>query len=107
VRERVTSVPAHVLLECYSVLTRLPSPHRISADDAAEALAGLDLEPIALPARKHAGIITALGSVGIRGGAVYDGLVAATVLHHKRHLLTLDRRARTVYDAIGVGYTLV
>lgn len=32
--EELDAVPAHVLLETFSVLTRLPSPHRFTAADA-------------------------------------------------------------------------
>jgi hypothetical protein len=34
---RGASIPAHSLVECHSVLTRLPAPHRVGAD-AADAL---------------------------------------------------------------------
>lgn len=107
VETRLQAVPAHVLLECYSVLTRLPAPHRIDEQTAARSLAGLELELLALPAKRHPAIIRDLSSAGIRGGAVYDGLVAATVRHHRGTLLTLDRRARATYDAVGVSYEVL
>ena len=103
----VDAIPGHVLLECYSVLTRLPAPHRISVDDAAQTIALLRLKPLTLPAGRYSDIVVALSRASIRGGAVYDGLVAMTALHHGRQLLTRDRRARTTYDAIGVAYSLV
>ena len=107
VEARVQAAPAHVLLECYSVLTRLPAPHRIDEKTASESLAGLDLDLLALPAKRHLAVIRGLSAAGIRGGAVYDGLVAATVRHHGGVLLTLDRRARATYDAVGVPYEVL
>jgi predicted nucleic acid-binding protein len=107
VESRVRAVPAHVLLESYSVLTRLPAPHRIDERTAAESLAGLALDVLALPAKQHLAIIRDLSAAGIRGGAVYDGLVAATVRHHGGRLLTLDRRARATYDVVGVPYEVL
>jgi predicted nucleic acid-binding protein len=107
VREGLERVPAHVLLECHSVLTRLPAPHRISPDRAAEVLTHLDVKAVSLPASRHRDLIADLGLARIKGGAVYDALVAATARHHDLRLLTRDRRARATYDAIGVGYTLL
>lgn len=107
VLREVESIPAHVVLECYSVLTRLPAPHRVSAQDAGAALGGLHLRALTLPASRYAGIVAELAAGGIRGGSVYDALVAATAQHHGRRLLTRDRRARSTYDAVGVGYALL
>jgi len=107
VTNQVDAVPAHVLLESYSVLTRLPAPHRIAARNVAEALAQLDLALLVLPARGHLRIVQRLSAAGIRGGAVYDGLVAATAQHHSHTLVTLDRRARATYDAVGVAYRVL
>jgi predicted nucleic acid-binding protein len=106
IRESVTAVPAHVLLETYSVLTRLPAPHRVSPGDAAAVVTGLRLEPVTLPAAQQRDLVAVVSEAGIRGGAVYDALVGATARHHGLHLLTRDRRARTTYDTIGARYTL-
>jgi len=106
-KQSVTAVPAHVLVECYSVLTRLPAPHRVAASDAAAAIAGVGLQPLGLPAAKHRDLVVRLAAAGVRGGAVYDGLVAATTRHHDRGLLTRDSRARATYDVLGARYTLV
>jgi predicted nucleic acid-binding protein len=107
INEAVDSVPAHVLLECYSVLTRLPAAHRFEGRAVAEALRVLDLAPLVLPARQHVRTIETLAAAGIHGGAVYDGLVAATAHHHDRALVTLDRRARATYDVVGVSYEML
>ena len=58
-------------------------------------------EWLSLPAEaaRHA-LRTAVGH-RIRGGALYDALVGATAAHHRRTLLTADRRAAPVYRALG------
>lgn len=104
---RVEAVPAHVLIETYSVLTRLPAPHRIAPLDAQTVVEAIDLHPLALPAEEHRALLSVLGAQGVRGGAVYDALVGATARHHGCTLLTRDRRARVTYDAVGVSYALV
>lgn len=103
----VEGVPAHVLVECYSVLTRLPAPQRWSAAAAAELIAGLRLDALSLPGDLHQPLIAELARHGVRGGATYDGLVAATAKHHDLHLVTRDRRACPTYDAVGVTYTML
>jgi predicted nucleic acid-binding protein len=107
VEKRVISVPAHVFLECYSVLTRLPAPHRFAPEVAHEVLAAIDLAAIALPADDQRGLLTELGRHGIRGGSTYDALIAATAKHHGHTLLSADRRARPVYEAIGARVELL
>ena len=44
---------------------------------------------------------------GIRGGALYDALVAATAAHHRHMLVSADRRAAPVYHALGVNVTYI
>lgn len=97
----VTAVPAHVLLECYSVLTRLPQPHRIAPDVAATAVAGLSWPTLALPGEQLAALLRKLADHHIAGGATYDGVVAATALHHGYALRSADPRARRTYEIVG------
>ncbi len=103
----VTAVPGHVLLETYSVLTRLAPPLRITPRDAAAALAKLRTEVIELSPAKRRQLIGDCARRGIGGGAVYDALVAATATEHGLVLLSRDRRARVTYDAIGARYQIV
>jgi predicted nucleic acid-binding protein len=103
----VRQVPVHVLVECYSVITRLPAPHRVSPADAGAVLEALPLEAVSLPAASHASLVPDCARLGIRGGAVYDALVARTAAHHDLDLLTRDQRARATYDQFGVRYVLV
>lgn len=102
VAARVRAVPAHVLLECYSVLTRLPAPHRLAPAPAAELLRSLDWEVLELAESAYADLLQTLARSGIAGGAAYDGVVAATAASAGCTLLTSDVRARRTYDAVGV-----
>jgi predicted nucleic acid-binding protein len=106
-RARVTSIPAHVVLECYSVLTRLPAGHRVTAGVAGEVLDDLELALLDCPVAVQRALVRRLADAGIAGGSVYDGLVAETARHHGLVLLSLDRRARTTYDAVGAAYQLL
>ena len=107
INETVDCVPAHALVECYSVLTRLPGPDRLDGRAVAASLNVLELVPLVLPARQHVRTIEVLAAAGIHGGAIYDGLVAATAHHHGCTLISLDQRARATYDVVGVGYAIV
>ncbi len=100
-------MPGHVILETFSVLTRLPAPHRFSPGDAGTLVAGIGLPVIGLPAEEHRELVDSLSVAGIRGGAAYDALVGATARHHGRRLLTRDARARSTYAALKVAYTEV
>ena len=104
---RVTAVPAHALVEAFSVLTRLPAPHRLSAPDAGRVLDHVRLDVDALPATQYRRLLRRLAERDIRGGAAYYALIAATATHHRRTLITLDRRAGATYDAVGAGYTML
>ena len=101
-------LPAHVAHETFSVLTRLPPPHRADAEIVATflelrfpgpllALRGGDLKR--LPREAVA--------AGITGGSIYDALVAATARRAGATLLTRDRRAVPVYEAMGIKFDLV
>lgn len=101
-------VPAHVLVEAYSVLTRLPPPHRAPADLVATFLAERFPEaPLVLPARAHLDLVVASARSGLAGGAIYDALIAATVRHAGATLLTRDDRARSVYERMQVAFEMV
>lgn len=101
-------VPAQVLLEAYSVLTRLPPPHRAPADLVAAFLAErFPASPLVLPGREHARLVRRAADAGIVGGSIYDALVGATVRHAGARLLTSDRRAAPTYERLGVEYELI
>ncbi|WP_336670750.1 PIN domain-containing protein [Tsukamurella sp. USMM236] len=100
------AVPAHVLMETFSVLTRLPE-NRLSPEQAAALIAGVDAPLIDLPASEHRRVVAALGARGIGGGATCDALVGATAAHHGMTLLTADLRAPRTYEAVGATYRTV
>lgn len=104
---QIESVPGHVLLETYSVLTRLPAPQRFSAADAGALIAASKLKALVLPPDAHAELVARAAELTIPGGAIYDALIATTTKHHGLTLISLDQRARPTYDSIGVKYTLL
>jgi predicted nucleic acid-binding protein len=70
---------AHSLSEAFSVLTRLPEPHRLRPDDALaliEANWG-ETRLVALAATDYRATLRRCRDAGIGGGAVYDALIAA------------------------------
>ena len=79
--ELVVAAPA--LVETYSVLTRLPSSHRLPP---AEALSLLDanfmndVEVTALPARVYRALLSRAPSLQIQGGRVYDAVIVECAL---------------------------
>jgi len=101
-------IAAHVALEAYSALTRLPDPFRVSVDIASQYIeAGFAPQRLTLPNEEHDRIVGKLAERGVSGGAVYDALVALTAAQHKRILLTLDRRAESTYRRLGVSYEML
>jgi predicted nucleic acid-binding protein len=102
-------LPAHALLETYSVLTRLPSPHRLSGEIAARLLAEwFPAMRVLLPsARLQRSVVSQVAATAIEGGAAYDALIGLVALEHDELLLTRDRRAATTYSRLGVDYELL
>lgn len=104
---REVTLGGHALAETYSVLTRLPGDARLSAEDAARLLDARFAAPLTLSSPSAEKVHRTLSSLGIAGGAVYDGLVALAAKEHGVPLATRDARARGTYDAIGVEVILV
>lgn len=103
------AVPSHALLESYSVLTRLPPPHRLAPHVAGQLLEGwFPPERVLVPSGDLASSIVArLVRVGVAGGASYDGLVGLTAAAHDLELVTRDERAAGTYDALEVRHRLL
>lgn len=103
------AIPAHVLVEAYSVLTRLPTPHRLSPEVADSLLARwFPSESVLIaPAALQRTVPTRLRTAGVAAGAVFDGLVGLTAAAHDLELLTRDARALRTYAAIGAGHRLL
>lgn len=106
---RGTAIPAHALLESYSVMTRLPSPHRLAAAVAAELLRSWFTGPGVLiaPARLQREVVERVSGSGHEGGSVYDALVGLTAAAAGHTLLTRDHRALRLYDDLGIAVELV
>lgn len=98
----------HCALETYSVLTRLPAPHRAPTDLVRQFLRERFPSPyLRLSARAYRSFVLHLPDHGIAGGAAYDALVAATAAHARADLLSCDRRAASVYERYGVHIRLL
>ncbi|MGQ0679302.1 MAG: PIN domain-containing protein [Actinomycetota bacterium] len=107
--ERSPALPAHCLLETYSVLSGFPPPHRAAAPIVNEWLNATFKSILpAPPARDQFELVGTMVAAGLIGGSIYDGLVALTVkLAGAGPLLTADARAGTVYKLVGVSWELV
>jgi hypothetical protein len=100
------ALAGHALAETYSVLTRLPGGLRVTPEDAVRLLERLG-SPLTLGREFQAGLVERLGTAGIGGGAVYDGLVALAADEHGVPLATRDLRARDTYERLGVRVMVV
>jgi predicted nucleic acid-binding protein len=93
----------HCALETYSVLTRLPPPHRVQGSLVRDFLAARFPDPLLrLSPRAYRKFVLQLPDHGVAGGAAYDALVAATAVANDAELVTCDRRGLPVYEAYGV-----
>lgn len=98
----------HCALESYSVLTRLPPPHRVSGELVRDFLAARFTQPyLRLGEQAYRDFILGLTDHGISGGAAYDALVAATAAASGVELLTCDKRAVPVYERYGLQVKLL
>ncbi len=106
--DRRPLLPAHALLESYSVLTRMPPPHRVLPATATAFLEARFAEPLlGLSPVEHRRLIETAAKGGVAGGSIYDALIAWTAKRAGATLLTRDRRAVRVYEAVGVRFELV
>lgn len=103
-----SSLIAHVAYETTAAMSRLPEGQRLGPAVVLEWLERRFPDRwLVLPAvaSRHA-LRTAVGH-GIRGGALYDALIAATAAHHKHTLISADRRAVPVYAAFGLNVVYI
>ena len=102
-------LPAHALAETYSVLTRLPSPHRLDGPIAARLLDGWfgSQKILTLPTDLQRSLVRTVAAGGLEGGATYDALVGLTAAAHGHVLLTRDQRACRTYDALDIEFRLL
>jgi predicted nucleic acid-binding protein len=98
----------HCALETYSVLTRLPAPHRAPGLVVRDFLDARFPDPLLrLSPSDYKAFILGLPDQGVTGGAAYDALVAATAASFNAELVTCDRRALPIYERYGVRAQLV
>lgn len=98
----------HCALETYSVLTRLPSPHRCSGIVVRDFLQARFPEPfLRLDATAWRRFLMDLPERELAGGAIYDALVAATAAQHDAELISCDRRAAAIYESYGIKATIL
>ena len=101
-------LPVHVAFETCSTLSRMPERERIASEIVYRALemlfpdSWLQLEA---PTARRA-LATAVAA-GVRGGALYDALIAATAHAHGARLVSFDRRALPTYELAGVDVQLL
>ena len=96
-------LPEHCALETYSVLTRLPAPHRARGEVVRDFIKARFPQPfLRLSAGAYRDFVLGLSDREAVGGAAYDALVAATAADHAAELVTCDRRAAVIYERYGV-----
>ncbi|MGD1057286.1 MAG: PIN domain-containing protein [Solirubrobacteraceae bacterium] len=107
-REAITGqkvrLPAYVALETTSALSRMPQGRRIAPDVVLEALTrAFPKGWVTLTGSEQRTALRKAVAAGVRGGALYDALIAATATRHGAELLSADSRARATYDAMGAN----
>lgn len=105
--DRVTAIPAHALLETYSVMTRMPKTQGVDPQHAAAVLTDQPWAVLQLPPERYEPLIHLFAEAGRGGGAIYDAQIAATTKYHGLVLLTRDRRAARTYELVDAAYELI
>ncbi|HEX6420238.1 MAG TPA: type II toxin-antitoxin system VapC family toxin [Acidimicrobiales bacterium] len=99
---------AHAAMEAYSVLTRLPPPHRAPPDVVHEFLVTQFREPwLTLSERRQRKLLAMCARSAVAGGATYDALIASTAGAHDAVLASCDKRAVPTYEAMGTTVRLI
>ena len=105
--QRARGLSGHAAFEFLSVLTRLPLPKRVPADDAVRLMRREFPHNRFLPADAMDSLLDEFAQARIVGGLIYDGLVGACARFHGLTLVTCDRRAEETYRSLGTPYHLV
>lgn len=93
---------AHAAVESYSVLTRLPPPHRASPEIVHAFITGRFTEPfLILSETGYQELLATVAAGQILGGPAYDALIAFTAAEHDATLMSLDQRAAATYGTVG------
>ena len=95
---------AHAAIESYSVLTRLPPPHRAHQSIVHAFITERFTEPfLTLSETGYQELLATIAAGQILGGPAYDALIAFTAVEHQATLLTVDQRAAPTYEAVGAA----
>jgi len=95
---------AHAAVESYSVLTRLPPPHRASPSIVHAFITERFSEPfLTLSEIGYQELLATVAARQVLGGPAYDALIAFTAAEHQATLLSLDQRAAATYEAVGAA----
>jgi predicted nucleic acid-binding protein len=98
----------HCAVETYSVLTRLPAPHRVAGSVVRDFLRARFPDPyLRMSETDYRAFILALPDNVIMGGGVYDALVAATAAAWDAELVTCDSRALPVYERYKIRTRII
>jgi predicted nucleic acid-binding protein len=98
------SLISHVAYETTAAMSRMPDRQRIAPAVVLQWLEQrFPARWLVLPADAMRRALHVAVEHGIRGGALYDALIAATAAHHAHVLLSADRRASRVYAAFDVA----
>jgi predicted nucleic acid-binding protein len=96
-------LPAHVAFETTSALSRMPEGRRIAPAVVLEALErGFSHPWLSIDADSLRVALQKAVAAGVRGGALYDALIAATAAAHDAVIVSADRRALGTYRSMGV-----
>jgi predicted nucleic acid-binding protein len=99
---------AHVAFETTAAMSRMPEGQRVAPAVVLEWLERrFQAGWLALPAGAARRSLRFAVERGIRGGALYDALIAATAAHHRHTLVSADRRAAPVYEAFAVDVVYI
>ena len=93
---------SHAAIESYSVLTRLPPPHRAHPSIVHTFITERFTDPfLTLSETGYQELLATIAARDILGGPAYDALIAFTAVEHDATLLSLDQRATPTYEAVG------
>lgn len=93
----------HTMFEFVSVLSRLPEPHRVESRLLTAWLKSTFTQPpLVLTAKQTQAAVEILVASGVTGGAIYDGLIGLVARTHEATLISLDQRAMSTYQRLGV-----
>lgn len=100
-------VAGHALIETYSVLTRLPPPHRMSPMDCLALIEGNFVRSARVAALEPGAYVDLLRNAAadsVAGGRVYDALIAACGrIAGVDSLLTLNERHFASFGGVGMA----